>query len=98
MKQDFTIPITVKAYSRKEAEAKINVLLQGSAFIKDFNVPDLAGAIITHFVWAKLGETANKIRLEKLQAAAHLKAERPVASIRFGLKPADSSMPVNSGK
>lgn len=73
MKRDFTIPVTVKAYSQAEAEAKINLLLQGSAFIKDFNVPNLAGAIINHFVWAKLGETANKMQLEKQQAEAQEK-------------------------
>lgn len=81
MKQDFTIPITVKAYSRKEAEAKINLLLQGSAFFKDFNVQDLAGAIISHFVWTKLGETATKMRLEKQEAEAKAVAKKQLFSI-----------------
>ena len=73
MKQDFTVPITVKAYSRQEAEAKVNLLLQGSAFVKDFNVSNLAGAIIGHFLWANLGETANKILVEKRQGEAQEK-------------------------
>lgn len=78
MKRDFTIPITVKAYSQQEAEAKINLLLQGSAFVKDFNVPNLAGAIINHFVWAKLGETANKMRLEAQAALATKDIKPPI--------------------
>lgn len=85
MKQDFTIPITVKAYSRREAEAKINLLLQGSAFVKDFNVPNLAGAIISHFVWAKLGETATKMRLEKQKAEAKAGAKKQIVSILTAL-------------
>ena len=66
MKKEFVIPVTVKAFSRQEGEAKINLLLQGGSFIQDFNVADLAGAVLNHFVWAKLGETANKMRLERV--------------------------------
>lgn len=87
MKQNFTIPITVKAYSQQEAEAKINLLLQGSAFVKDFNVQSLAGAIINHFVWAKLGETAVKMRLEKQQADGKGPAKKPIVSILAGFTP-----------
>lgn len=76
MKKEFIIPVTVKAFSRQEAEAKINLLLQGGSFVTDFNVPDLAGAILNHFVWAKLGETANKIRLEN---RAEKKTKQPTA-------------------
>lgn len=89
MKQDFTIPITVKAYSRREAEAKINLILQGSAFVTDFNVQDLAGAIISHFVWTKLGETATKMRLEKQEAEAKAGAKKQIVSIFECLQPVE---------
>lgn len=84
MKKDFIIPVTVKAFSRQEAEAKITLLLQGGSFIKDFNVPDLAGAILNHFVWAKVGETANKIRLEN---RAQINTHQPSAPKTEWLKP-----------
>ena len=95
MKQDFTIPITVKAYSRREAEAKINLLLQGSAFVKDFDVPNLAGAIISHFVWAKLGETATKMRLEKQEAEAKARAKKKVTSIFEGIQTTEKRQETN---
>lgn len=98
MKQDFTVPITVKAYSQQEAEAKINLLLQGSAFVKDFNIPNIAGAIISHFVWAKLGETANKMLSEKRQVEEQEKAAKPVMSILNGLKPAANEATITGGK
>lgn len=83
MKKEFIIPVTVKAFSRQEAEAKITLLLQGGSFVKDFNVPDLAGAILNHFVWAKLGETANKIRLENRPE----KTKQPTSPKAGWLKP-----------
>lgn len=56
MKREFTIPVTVTAYTKEEAESQINVLLQMGAFLKDFNVKSLAGSFAEHFVLSKLSQ------------------------------------------
>ncbi len=56
MKREFTIPVTVTAYTKEEAESQINVLLQMGAFLKDFNVKSLAGSFAEHFLLSKLSQ------------------------------------------
>lgn len=54
MKREFTIPVTVTAYTKEEAQAQLDLLLQMGAFLKDFNVQNLAGSFLSHFLLAKL--------------------------------------------
>lgn len=56
MKREFTIPVTVTAYTKEEAQSQINVLLQMGAFLKDFNVKSLAGSFAEHFLLSKLSQ------------------------------------------
>lgn len=56
MKREFTIPVTVTAYTKEEAQAQLDLLLQMGAFLKDFNVQNLAGSFISHFMLAKLSQ------------------------------------------
>lgn len=56
MKREFTIPVTVTAHTKEEAESQINVLLQMGAFLKDFNVKNLAGSFAEHFLLSKLSQ------------------------------------------
>lgn len=89
MKKKFTIPVTVLAFSHQEAEAKIALLLQGGAFIKDFNVPNLVAALIRHFVWAKIGEAAGKIEREMTVKEAVQKVKQTTPSTLSWIKPVD---------
>ncbi|RYZ27116.1 MAG: hypothetical protein EOO10_13685 [Chitinophagaceae bacterium] len=64
MKKAFTIPVTTTAYTYEEAQSQINLLLQMGAFLKDFNMQNLAGSFAQHFLLAKLSEfTQGKIDL-----------------------------------
>ena len=64
MKKEFTIPVTVSAYTKEEAESKVELLLQMGAFFKDFNVENLAGSLVQHFVLAKVNQlTQRKVDL-----------------------------------
>lgn len=64
MKRQFTIPVTVTAYTKEEAQAQLDLLLQMGAFLKDFNVQNLAGSFISHFMLAKLSRyTGGKMDL-----------------------------------
>ena len=65
MKQDFTIPITIKAYSQQEAEAQVNLLLQFGAFLKDYNLQNLAGAFLGHLLYKSLGNLSEKYEAKK---------------------------------
>ena len=56
MKREFTIQVTVTAYTKEEAQSQINVLLQMGAFLKDFNVKSLAGSFTEHFLLSKLSQ------------------------------------------
>jgi len=56
LKREFTIPVTVTAHTKEEAESRINVLLQMGAFLKDFNVKSLTGSLAEHFVLSKLSQ------------------------------------------
>lgn len=56
MKREFTIPVTVTAYTKEEAQAQLDLLLQMGAFLKDFNVQNLAGSFISHFMLSKLSQ------------------------------------------
>ncbi|RYF87198.1 MAG: hypothetical protein EON98_01270 [Chitinophagaceae bacterium] len=56
MKKEFTIPVTVTAYTKEEAQAQLDLLLQMGAFLKDFNVQNLAGSFISHFMLSKLNQ------------------------------------------
>ena len=56
MKREFTIPVTVTAHTKEEAQAQLDLLLQMGAFLKDFNVQNLAGSFISHFMLAKLSQ------------------------------------------
>lgn len=64
MKRKFTIPVTVTAYTKEEAQSQLDLLLQMGAFLKDFNVQNLAGSFISHFMLAKLSQyTQGKVDL-----------------------------------
>jgi hypothetical protein len=63
MKKPFKVTINVLAYSQDDAQAKVDLLLQMGAFIKDFNVTDLASSIIKSFVISKVGELTEKKKL-----------------------------------
>lgn len=56
MKREFTVPITVFAYTKEEAQARVNVLLQTGAFFNDFNVRNLADSFVEHFLISKLSQ------------------------------------------
>ena len=56
MKREFTIPVTVTAYTKEEAQSQINLLLQMGAFLKNFNVQSLAGSFAEHFLLSKLSQ------------------------------------------
>ena len=56
MKKSFKVTIDVMAYTKEDAQAKVDLLLQMGAFIKDFNVSNLAGSIIKSFIISKVGE------------------------------------------
>jgi hypothetical protein len=63
MKKPFKVTINVLAYSQDDAQAKVDLLLQMGAFIKDFNVTDLASSMIKSFVISKVGELTEKKKL-----------------------------------
>ncbi len=65
MKKQFTVPVTVTAYSQEDAEAKVELLLQLGAFLKDFNVNNLLGSIIQSFVISKVAELTEKNKLKE---------------------------------
>lgn len=56
MKKQFIIPVNVMAYTKEEAQANVDLLLQKGAFLKDFNLNNLAGSFLTRFVVAKISE------------------------------------------
>jgi hypothetical protein len=60
MKKDFIIPVTVSAFTKEEAQANVDLLLQMGAFFKDYNINNLSGSFITRFVVAKLSKMAYK--------------------------------------
>jgi hypothetical protein len=64
MKRSFTISVTTTAYTYEEAQSQVNLLLQMGAFLKDFNMQNLASSFAQHFLLAKLSEyTQGKIDL-----------------------------------
>ena len=56
MKKEFIIPVTVSAYTKEEAQSQVNLLLQIGAFLKDFNVQNLAGSLAEHFLLSKVSQ------------------------------------------
>lgn len=56
MKKQFIIPVRVTAYTKEEAQANVDLLLQMGAFLKDFNLNNLAGSFITRYLVAKVSE------------------------------------------
>lgn len=60
MKKPFTVSVKVEAYSQAEAQAKVDLLLQMGAFLKDFNLNKLVGSIANHFLISKVTEIAEK--------------------------------------
>jgi hypothetical protein len=65
MKKPFTITLNVMAYSQQDAEAKVDLLVQMGAFVKDLNVNNLAGSIIKSFIVSKIGELTEKKKLDQ---------------------------------
>jgi len=63
MKRPFKVTIDVVAYSQEDAQAKVDLLLQLGAFIKDFNINNLAGSILKSFVISKVEELTEKKKL-----------------------------------
>ena len=63
MKRPFKVTIDVVAYSQEDAQAKVDLLLQLGAFIKDFNINNLAGSIVKSFVISKVEEFTEKKKL-----------------------------------
>lgn len=68
MKKQFTVPVTVDAYSQADAQAKVDLLLGLGAFMKDFNVNNLAGSFLNHFIISKVAEITEKKRQDLNQS------------------------------
>ncbi|WP_132051849.1 hypothetical protein [Pseudocnuella soli] len=66
MKKQFTVSVKVAAYSQADAQAKVDLLLQMGAFIKDFNVNNLAGSLLTSLLTSTVAKVSNGI-VEKRQ-------------------------------
>jgi hypothetical protein len=56
MKREFIIPVTVSAFTKEEAQSQVNLLIQMGAFLKDFNVQNLAGSLAEHFLLSKFSQ------------------------------------------
>jgi hypothetical protein len=67
MKKQFKVAIDVEAYSQADAKAKVGVLMQMAAFVKEFDVNNLAGSVIKSFLISKFEEIGEKKRLESLK-------------------------------
>jgi hypothetical protein len=65
MKREFVIPIKTLAHSKEEAEAQVNLLLQMGAFLKDYNVQNLAGAFVGNLLYKGLGNLSEKYETKK---------------------------------
>lgn len=83
MKKQFTVPVTVDAYSQEDAQAKVDLLLGLGAFMKDFNVNNLAGSFLNHFIISKVAEITEKKRQELNQSTE----KQSKNAIAFGLLP-----------
>lgn len=70
MKKQFTVPVSVEAYSQADAQAKMDLLLQFGAFIKDFNLNSLAGTFVSSFLTSKVAELTEKKRLQRKEKRA----------------------------
>lgn len=81
MKKQFTIPVTVTAYTKEEAQANVDLLLQMGAFLKDFNLTNLAGSFINHFLAAKLGEITHTYQAKVTKPTP--KSQYPILAIGF---------------
>jgi hypothetical protein len=66
MKKQFTVSVKVEAYSQADAQAKVDLLLQMGAFMKDFNVNNLAGSLLTSLLTSTVAKVSNGI-VEKRQ-------------------------------
>ena len=87
MKKQFTIPVTIEAYSERDAQAKVDLLLGLGAFLRDFNVNNLAGSFLNHLVISKVAEIAEKNRQDHNGATAG----QNKSVIAFGLLSKDPS-------
>lgn len=78
MKREFIIPIATTAYTYEEAQAQVNLLLQMGAFLKDFNVKNLAGSFAEHFLLTKLSQlTQGKVDLSRCYQPLATERKRP---------------------
>lgn len=66
MKKQFTVSVNVEAYSQADAQAKVDLLLQMGAFMKDFNVNELAGSVLKSLLTSTVAKVSNGI-VEKRQ-------------------------------
>ena len=66
MKKQFTVSVNVEAYSQADAQAKVDLLLQMGAFMKDFNVNELAGSVLKSLLTSTVDKVSNGI-VEKRQ-------------------------------
>jgi len=83
MKKQFTVPVTVDAYSQADAQAKVDLLLGLGAFMKDFNVNHLAGSFLNHFIISKVAEITEKKRQDLNQSTE----KQSNSAIALGLVP-----------
>jgi len=81
MKKQFTIPVTVTAYTKEEAQANVDLLLQIGAFLKDFNLSNLAGSLVNRFLAAKLGEMTHTYQAKVSKPSS--KPQYPIVAICF---------------
>jgi uncharacterized membrane-anchored protein YitT (DUF2179 family) len=83
MKKQFIVPVTVDAYSQEDAQAKVDLLLGLGAFMKDFNVKNLAGSFLNHFIISKVAEITEKKRQDLNQSTE----KQSKSAIALGLLP-----------
>lgn len=86
MKKQFTVPVTVDAYSQEDTQAKVDLLLGLGAFMKDFNVNNLAGSFLNHFIISKVAEITEKKRQELNRSPE----KQSKSAIAFGLLPKEN--------
>ena len=80
MKKPFTVTLNVMAYSQQDAQSKVDLLVQMGAFIKDFNLNNLAGSIIKSFIVSKVGELVEK---NKPQLGKGKEQQNSVSNLAF---------------
>ena len=61
MKKPYQIVLDVMAYSQQDAEARVEMLLQVGAFVKDFNIENLAGSMVKSFIASTVGKMTSDV-------------------------------------